>query len=365
MTEKLPRPPISEIATRPGSRNLIFLSDGTLSSIAEGEETNLGIVYRLLSEGGQSDTQRYEYDRGIQGTGWRKWINAASGQGINMTICRGYAFLASHYRPGDRIYLFGYSRGAYAVRSLAGMIGRIGLLKAQYATERHVGLAFRFYEVGSNSMARKYFSTHRCHVGVEIEMLGIWDTVKSLGLPYPLINRLAPMVTEFHDDELGVHIRHGYHALAADEDRTSFKPLLWRRSPDWEGRLEQAWFPGAHGDVGGEVRGFPEARALSNISLNWMLRRAERHGLALPEGWEGRFAEDPAAPMMGCRSGIARFFLLRRPREIGSADGETIHLSIRDRMRDVPGYRPRANLGTAPDSPDASDIPEDAVDSSA
>ena len=343
---------ISDFASKPGSRNLVFLSDGTLSSIAEGEETNLGLVYRLLAEHGQSDSQRYEYDRGIQGTGWRKWINAASGQGINITICRGYVFLASHYRPGDRIYLFGYSRGAYAVRSLAGMIGSIGLVKAQYATERHVRLAFRFYEVGSNSVARKHFSKHRCHEGVEIEMLGIWDTVKSLGLPYPLINRLAPMVTEFHDDELGRHIRHGYHALAVDEDRTSFKPLLWRRSPNWEGRLEQAWFPGAHGDVGGEVRGYAASRPLSNISLNWMLRRAERHGLTMPEGWEHRFEEDPGAPMMGCRKGIARFFILRAPRVIGGADGETVHLSIRDRIRNVSGYQPRASLGTIPESPE-------------
>ncbi len=337
-------------------RNLVFLCDGTLSSIDEGEETNLGHVYRLLCEIGQSASQRFEYDRGIQGLGWRKWLNAASGLGINLSICRGYAFLASHYRPGDRIFLFGYSRGAYTVRSLAGMIGRTGLVKRQYATERHVRLAFRFYEVGSNSIARQHFTAHRCHENVQVEMLGIWDTVKSLGLPYPLINRLAPMVTEFHDDQLGAHIRHGYHALAIDEDRRSFKPLLWRRSPDWQGRVEQAWFPGAHGDIGGEVRLAPQARPLSHIPLNWMLRRATRHGLTLPDGWEVRFPEDPTAPMLGCRRGIARFFLLRGPRKIGSADGETIHLSLRDRMRDLPGYRPNGDMGghlnDVPESPE-------------
>jgi uncharacterized protein (DUF2235 family) len=333
-------------------RNLIFLCDGTLSSIAEGQETNLGLVYRLLSSMGQSASQRYEYDRGVQGTGWRKWVNAASGLGINLSICRGYAFLANHYRPGDRIFLLGFSRGAYAVRSLAGMIGRIGLIKRQYATERYVRLAFRFYEVGSNSMARQHFSAHRCHENVAIDMLGIWDTVKSLGLPYPLINRLAPMVTEFHDDQLGWHIKHGYHAIAIDEDRRSYKPLLWRLSPDWQGRVEQAWFPGAHADVGGEVRSDPRARPLSNISLNWMLRRAQRHGLHLPSGWEDQFPEDTTAPMLGCRTGIARFFLFRDPRKIGGGDGETIHLSIRDRIRSVQGYQPRGDLGGLPDSPE-------------
>lgn len=323
-------------------RNLVFICDGTLSSQSEGEETNAGQVWRLLAEHGQTEDQLYEYDPGIQGVGWRRWLNAASGMGVNYSISRGYAFLASNYRPGDRIFLIGFSRGAYAVRSLAGMIGNIGLLKDIYASERYVRLAFRYYEVGSNSMARRHFSQHRCYTDVEIEMLGIWDTVKSLGLPYPLLNRLAPMATEFHDDQLGRHIRHGYHALAIDEDRTSYQPLLWSRSPDWQGRLEQVWFPGAHGDVGGEVRTFPAARPLANLSLNWMLQRAHQRNLRLPDGWADRFRENPGAPMMGCRSGIARLFFFRRPRRVGHRDGESVHWSVQARREAVPKYRPQA-----------------------
>ncbi|MFK7944542.1 MAG: DUF2235 domain-containing protein [Paracoccaceae bacterium] len=336
--------------TQSTPRNLVFICDGTLSSMESGQETNAGLLYRMMSESGQTNAQRIAYDAGIQGTGWRKWVAAASGLGINLSIEHGYTFLATHYRPGDRIFLFGYSRGAYAVRSLAGMIGKIGLLRREYATERHVHLAFRFYQIGSNSIARQHFSTHRCHTDPPIEMLGIWDTVKSLGLPYPIIHRLAPMATEFHDDQLGPNIRHGYHALAIDEDRTSYEPLLWRLSPDWQGRVEQAWFPGAHGDVGGEVRDLPAARSLSNISLNWMLRRAERCGMQLPADWEDRFLEEPSAPMMGCRRGIARLFLFRKPRNTGGGDGETVHLSIRDRMKGKPGYYPAAAMGAAPES---------------
>lgn len=346
MTDIVPKPEdnLSQNAKGPmrKPRNLVFICDGTLSSQTRGEETNAGHVWRLLEEYGQTDEQLYEYNAGIQGTGWRKWVNAASGMGVNVSICRGYAFLASHYQPGDRIFLLGFSRGAYAVRSLAGMIGSIGLLKSGYASERYVRLAFRYYEVGSNSMARRHFSQHRCHTDVPIEMLGIWDTVKSLGLPYPLLNRLAPMATEFHDDQLGAHIRHGYHALAIDEDRESYRPLLWSRSQDWEGRLEQVWFPGAHGDVGGEVRTYPAARPLANISLNWMLRRARMCSLHLPEDWAERFPENPAAPMMGCRSGIARFFLLRKPRRVGHRDGERVHGSVQARRDAVPRYKPRA-----------------------
>ena len=330
-------------AGQPSARNLVFLCDGTMTSTRPGFESNLGQIMRLLDHLGDSPLQLSTYDPGIQGTGWRRWLNAASGMGINLSIQNGYAFLARNYREGDRIYLLGYSRGAYAVRSLAGMIGTIGLLKPEFAKPRHVNLAFRFYEVGSNSTARQHFSTHRCHAHVPVEMLGVWDTVKSLGLPYPLLNRLAPMATEFHDHELGPHIRHGYHALAIDEDRASFAPILWEQSPDWQGRLEQTWFPGAHGDVGGQIRR-SKTRPLSNIPLNWMLRRAEAHGVRLPEGWETWFPEDAAAPMQGARSGISKFFVLRAPRRTGYSDGETIHLSIRERMHALPNYRPRGHL---------------------
>jgi uncharacterized protein (DUF2235 family) len=327
-------------------RNLIFLCDGTLTLLTPGMESNLGLVMRLLNHLGERSDQTIHYDRGIQGSGWRRWVNAASGQGINISIRNGYGFLARNYRPGDRIYLLGYSRGAYAVRSLAGMIGTIGLLREPFSTDRHVNLAFRFYEVGSQSAARHHFSKHRCHTDVPIEMLGVWDTVKSLGLPYPVLNRLAPMATEFHDHELGAHIRHGYHALAIDEDRTSFEPILWEQSPDWQGRLEQTWFPGAHSDVGGQVS-HARYRPLSNLSLNWMLRRAEAHGIHLPDNWESWFPEDPAGPMMGSRAGTSGFYILRQPRRTGHSDGETIHLSIRDRMAALQGYRPKGQLTAA------------------
>ena len=332
-------------------RNLVFVCDGTLSSLRAGEETNAGQLYRFISRLGADSRQLVRYDPGVQGTGWRKWVNAASGHGINRSIRNGYAFLAQNYRPGDRIFLFGYSRGAFAARSLAGMIGRVGLLQPQYSGPRYVDLAFRFYQIGSDSPARRHFSQNRCQPPVQIEMLGIWDTVKSLGLPYPLLNRLAPMATEFHDDQLAPHIQHGYHALAIDEDRTSYTPILWRRSPDWQGRLEQVWFPGCHSDVGGEVRGVPEARPLGNISLNWMLIRADRHGLVLPDGWQTHFPEDPGAPMIGSWRGTSALFLLRARRQVGMADGETVHLSIRERMAALPKYKPHDRL-TAPESGD-------------
>lgn len=331
-------------------RNLVFISDGTLSSLIPGMETNAGLLYRLLTETGRNPRQQFDYDPGVQGNGLRKWFNALTGMGINLAICQGYGFLASRYRPGDRIYLFGYSRGAYAVRSLAGMIGSVGLIRQEKATQRNIRRAFRLYELNGDVnrlRARADFVHQNCHEHVPVEMVGVWDTVRTLGLPYPVLSRMAQMATEFHDHALGDHIRHGYHALAIDEDRTAFAPILWQRSPNWQGRLEQTWFAGVHGDVGGNIGRHAAARLAANIPLKWMLRRAERHGLVLPEGWQARFPEDPAAPQIGNRTGMAALFIFRRPRTTGGGDGEVIHLSIRDRMAALPHYQPRGKIDVA------------------
>lgn len=320
-------------------RTLVYISDGTLSSLKRGEETHAGRLYRLLEEQGQRPNQLFDYDRGVQGQGLTKWLNAASGRGINRSILRGYAFLSTRWRPGDRIYLIGYSRGAYAARSLAGMIGKMGLVQDGHRGERRLREAFGLYKDGDQQAMEAFSETH-CHRDVQIEMVGAWDTVRALGLPYPILSYIAPEATEFHDHTLGTHINFGYHALALDEDRTAFSPILWRKTPDWEGRLEQAWFPGAHGDVGGEVRLQRDAAPLSNIPLNWMLRRAVRHGVTLPAGWEARFPEDPTAPMQGCRRGIAGGFIFRKRRDPATGDGATLHMSIAQRMAAIASYRP-------------------------
>lgn len=327
------RRPVATGAPGRAPRNIAFVCDGTLSSSAPGERTNAGRLARLLREFGASTGQIARYDRGVQGRGWERWLNAATGRTIGLSIRAGYGFLASRYRPGDRIFLFGYSRGGYAVRSLAGMIGRVGLLRAEAATERRITEAYRLYESDAAPERLARFRELYCHPHTPIEMLGVWDTVRALGLPFPGFSWFSPMAVDFHDHALGHHIRHGYHALAADETRLSYAPIKWERSEDWQGRLEQTWFPGDHADVGGEVRHRPEARGLSNIALNWMLRRAAAHGLALPEGWETRFPEDPGAPSSAGAGWLSRGFLIRAPRRTGGGDGESLHVSVQARMR--------------------------------
>jgi len=156
-------------------------------------------------------------------------------------------------------------------------------------------------------------------------MIGVWDTVKALGIDYPILTRLAPMATEFHDDQIGANTKYGYQALALDERRTAFSPVLWSVPDDWTGTMEQAWFRGAHSDIGGNVWKYSQARPLSNIPLHWMLERVEKHGLTLPKDWKNRYRVDGNAPAIGDTRGIAKFFVLRTDREVGEHPYEYLH----------------------------------------
>ncbi|WP_138423524.1 DUF2235 domain-containing protein [Maritimibacter alexandrii] len=303
----------------------VIVLDGTMSSLDPGEETNAGLVYRLMDEvrrSGHGAKISVYYEAGIQWRGWKSAWTVATGKGINRQIRRAYGVLASRYRPGDKIYLFGYSRGAFAVRSLSGLIGRVGLLKAEHATERNVLQAYRHYEAEEISDASRAFSQAYCHESTTIEMIGVWDTVKALGLTWPLIWRLYENKHKFHDANLDRHVLHGYHALARDETRSAYEPLIWETTGEYPGRVEQVWFPGSHGDVGGQIGTFKAARPRSFVSLHWMLGRAEAVGLTLPEGWRARFPPNPDAPSMGTFHGWGKIFVLRAKRKRGRDPSE-------------------------------------------
>ena len=306
----------------------VIILDGTMSSLAAGQETNAGLTFRLLREGGRRNGLSLYYEPGIQWTSWAQAQDVFQGRGLNSQIRRAYGFLASRYRPGDRIFLFGYSRGAYAVRSLAGVIDRVGLLRAENATERNVTLAYRHYRTAPDSPAARAFAAAQCHAELMIEMVGVWDTVKALGLRLPILWRLTEARNAFHTPHLGRAIRHGFHALALDETRDAFAPVLWMAAPDWQGNVEQMWFRGGHGDIGGQLGGFAPARQRSNIPLVWMLERAEACGLPLPPRWRARYPCDPDAPAVGTWRGSGKLFLLRHRRKIGRDRSEHLHPSV-------------------------------------
>ena len=314
----------------------VLILDGTMSSLVPGQESNAGRTYRLLAEQGGPSLSVY-YEAGLQWQDWRSAAGVIAGRGINRQIRRAYGYLASRYRPGDRIFLFGYSRGAYAVRSLAGAIDQVGLLRAEHATERNVMTAYRHYQATPGSDAAKAFRQAYCHPELRIEMVGVWDTVKALGIRLPVLWRWSEEAHAFHTHRLGRTIRRGYHALALDETREAFIPILWDCPPDFDGEVEQVWFRGAHGDIGGQLGGFEAARPLANIPLVWMLERAEACGLALPEGWRARFPTDPDAPSVGTWQGWGKLFLLRRRRVVGLDPSERLHESVTGQDHDSAG----------------------------
>lgn len=317
-----------------GAVDHVVILDGTLSSLRENRRSHAGMTYELLRELGPSPQLRLLYEEGIQWLTWGSLLDVIAGRGLTRQIRRAYGFIATQYRPGDRIFLFGFSRGAYAVRSLAGVMDQIGLLRAENATERNVSKVFRLYRDAYTSREVEHLKRDYCHATVNIQMIGVWDTVKSLGIPYPLLWRLTPQPVDFHNHSLGASTHNGFHALALHETRKAFSPVMWESRPDWKGRLEQVWFRGSHGDVGGFIGPYSKARPLANIPLVWMLDRAVECGLALPKGWRKRFPRDANAPAHGTFRGSSKYFILRGPRPILYDPSESLHPST------TPGWQP-------------------------
>ncbi|KMK67967.1 DUF2235 domain-containing protein [Puniceibacterium sp. IMCC21224] len=311
-----------------GPRIHVIILDGTMSSLAPGFETNAGLTYRLLHEVGGAVSVYYE--AGVQWDAWSTTPDVMVGRGINRQIRRAYGYLASRYRVGDRIVLMGYSRGAYAVRSLAGLIDQVGLLRPQAATESNIRQIYRLYQMDPHGPSAEAFSAAHCHPEAPIEMIGVWDTVKALGLRLSLLRRYSAGRHAFHNHMLGRSVRHGFHALALNETRTAYAPVLWTSPPDWPGQMEQVWFRGTHGDIGGQLGGFDAARALSNIPLVWMLERLGGCDVPLPDGWRTRFSCDVNAPSVGTWRGVGKLFLTRRTRVVGLDPSERIHESVSD-----------------------------------
>ena len=311
----------------------VVLLDGTMSTLEVGCETNVGLTYKLLDDVAGSGRMGLYYEAGNQWSDWSKTMDIIEGRGINRQIQRVYGWLASRYRPGDRIFLIGYSRGAYAVRSLAGVIHQVGLLRQDQATERMVREAYRQYQLGGTAEVCQAFGKAYCHESVPIEMIGCFDTVKALGFRAPFVWKWAEVKHSFHSHALVPNVRHGFHALALDETREAFSPVLWESPAGHPGMVEQVWFRGTHGDIGGQLTGFEDARPLSNIPLTWMLEKMERCDLELPRGWRQLFPIDEDALSVGTWRGWGKYFLARKKRRVGVNPSEALHPSAIGRSR--------------------------------
>ena len=320
----------------PAGTTHVVLLDGTLSSLEPGFETSIGLIYNLLGE--TTDHSLY-YEPGIQWRGWRYVGEVMAGVGINHQIRRAYEFLAQRYAPGDRVFLLGYSRGAYAVRALAGLIDRVGLLTPENADEGHVLRAYMHYRADPTSPAARSFAARYCHPRMRIDAVAVFDTVQAVGIRWPILWRLFPEVHAFRSHRLGRTVAHGLHAMALDETRQAYALDRWRTHGERTASVEQVWFRGRHGDLGGHLMGKAEARPLANVPLVWMLARLEALGLDLPDAWHARFPQDADAPSAGNWRGFGLLFLSRRRRRVGLDDSEWLHPS-------AAGHRAAATLPT-------------------
>ncbi|WP_439139063.1 DUF2235 domain-containing protein [Roseicyclus sp.] len=307
----------------------VVLLDGTMSRLTRGEETNIGLTFRLLRDLSQGTDLSVYYEPGIQWRSWRRTHEVLAGIGLNRQIKRAYLFLARGYRPGDKIFLMGYSRGAYAVRSLAGMIDRLGLLLPERIDRAALERLYTLYREAPGSEDAQRLKQRLCHPETPIDFLGAYDTVRALGLGVPGLWQIVPAPHPFHNNALGPNVRAARHALALEETRDAFRPMIWKTTPEQaeSGQVQQLWFRGSHGDVGGHLGGLGWARPLANIPLVWMLAEAEGAGLPLPVLWRQHYITDADAQGIGMNRGVGVLFLRRTPRPVGQDRSEALHPS--------------------------------------
>lgn len=215
----------------------------------------------------------------------RNLLDGATGRGTSNKITDAYEFLCRHYQPGDSIYLFGFSRGAFAARSLAGFVGEIGILLSHQL--HHVDEAYSLYRKSEDpdQTALRHFLYRRTEnerptgdQTLPIYFIGVWDTVAALGLPGRM-RTLTDRFNEYHQTELPENVTHARHALAIHELREEFAPLLWKGTNprNTNQLLKQVWFTGSHADTGGGYKNTD----LSDKALEWIATEAQLTGLML------------------------------------------------------------------------------------
>lgn len=303
-------------------KNIIILCDGTGNEISE-NISNVLKFYRCLrkTDKGEPPRQLVFYDPGVgtlaRSDAWHKFkqnlglvMGLATGYGLDDKVLQSYLFLVEHYEPGDRIYLFGFSRGAYTVRVLAGLIHKVGLLTPEQANLAGSGLtAYKQFSSDDQESIREelkqltdggetpppakkndqaaQFARITSTRWPLIRFVGVWDTVASVIVPRP--DRLYwPSFEELAYTLQNPSVETFRQAISIDERRAMFRLKKWdepqtfalNRFNNAGARpqdIKQVWFAGVHSDVGG---GYPEIQSgLSKYPLLWMIEQAVEAGL--------------------------------------------------------------------------------------
>lgn len=315
--------------------------------------TNVVKLHRALPPTAHDGVQQLAfYEEGV-GTGRFDRVRGGMfGLGLSANVRKCHAFLTDHYTPGDALYLFGFSRGAFTARSLAGLIGNSGIVRPEH--KDRLTEAYKMYQdrvdpakKPSGDAARRFREAYTYGDVTPIRLIGVFDTVGALGIPL----RVAALTKRwsFHDVRLGAHVHAAAHALAIDERRGPFLPTLWEQqeeAPPTQ-QLHQVWFAGVHSDVGG---GYPD-HGLGDLALRWMTQQANDAGLDVHPSAQ----PDALAPQ---HESYKSFYRLTKPRArtlLHTAGGAAAESAWR-RIRERPGYHPanlRAYLATDPPHADA------------
>jgi uncharacterized protein (DUF2235 family) len=337
-------------------KRLITCTDGTWNKPGDLEagksvDSNVCLIYQAIAKEAADGTQQVKvYDTGVGSSyGWRdKIMGGTIGKGLDQKIMDMYAFLMLNYEPGDELFLFGFSRGAYTARSLAGFIRNCGILKPQYL---HIlEKTFDLYRDRNDFTApdSDLMFSFRRNYSIEditpIHFIGVWDTVGSLGLPLTFLKMYNMEKYKFHDQTLSSTVKNAFHALAIDDRRKLFQPTLWEVSKKIiDGQVppqkcEQRWFPGVHCNIGG---GYAD-KGLSDRALHWMIEKSEGAGL--------EFNKDHLSTIHSSSTGQLRnsytpafWFWHKIWRQIKSGKklNEDFDQSVKTRLEKDSSYRPK------------------------
>jgi uncharacterized protein (DUF2235 family) len=340
------------------SKHIVICMDGTWNDPTE--RTNVYRLFRALAAGPQEKILDHPlagrhlrcvgealvafYLEGVGARGRREGVvGGALGIGLHARVLDAFLLVSQAYEPGDKLWIFGFSRGAWSARSLAGFIAKAGLFsvaeaQAEGAVLHAHGLWLETKRRGVLARGDAFWEANDPR---PIRLVGVWETVGALGVPWfnglRLFDRLEKRLFDFADLQLNERVAQGRHALAIDEQRLDFAPTPWTERA--AGGILQVWFPGVHSDVGGGYR----QTGLSDIALEWMLEEASALGPEL--GLDPARLEPPPQPdPLQRRHDEARKPLWklrpRGPRRIDS--GAVLHSSVLERLHRRPDYRPSA-----------------------
>ncbi|MEQ8907959.1 MAG: DUF2235 domain-containing protein [Vicingaceae bacterium] len=260
-------------------KRIIICSDGTWNRPeTKGEEiypTNVIKFARgIAPKGLDGKKQIVFYDWGI-GSYHDKLGGGMFAKGLEKNVMDAYRFIVHNYEAGDELFFFGFSRGAYTVRSLSGLLNNCHVLKSTKG--QLIEKAFKLYKDPSKKAngpdSKQWREENSLPNSGIVHFIGVWDTVGSVGVPFSIFGFIEDKHV-FYDNKLGSNVKVARHALSLDEERNDFEPTIWQ--PRSGVNIKQVWFAGVHSDVGGGYEKDVNGVLLSDIPMNWMMKEAKR-----------------------------------------------------------------------------------------